>query len=81
MTLIVIMSNTGVVSAVSAVSVDMAGLVLGGLGFHVVDLEDGRTHWDTGMLLVPVCMAADVVSVSRGRVCISARSISGSSLQ
>ena len=77
MTPTVMMSNL-VAGADGAAGVDGVVLVTsdhGGLGTHVVGLEAGHTHWDTGMRSEQVCMVAAVVWVSPGRVCISANSI------
>ena len=74
MTPTVMMSN----SVAGADGVDGVGLVTldhGGLGTHVVGLEAGHTHWDTGMRSEQVCMVAAVVWVSPGKVCTSANAI------
>ena len=54
--------------------VDLVDLGHGGLGSHVVDLEAGHIHWDTGMRSVPDYMEEDVVLGLHGRVYIFAKS-------
>nr|CCA26090.1 AGAP003001PA putative [Albugo laibachii Nc14] len=78
MTPTVMTSNSVVVGEDGATGVVLVDLDHGGSEFHVVDLEAGHTHWDTGIRSGLVCMAVDVISVSRGRVCISAKSIEAS---
>ena len=73
MTPTVMTSNSVVVGEDGATGVVLVDLDHGGSEFHVVDLEAGHTHWDTGIRLGLVCMVVAAVSVLRRRVCISAK--------
>ena len=70
-----VMTSNSVAGADGVDGVVLVDLDHGGLDTHVVVLEAGHIHWDTGMRSEQVCMVVAVVWVSPGRVCISANSI------